>query len=90
MFPRLVRALDSIFGMPFPYMAGWTQVPAHASSEEIDSSRLFLRLISNRRAADKLKYLAGSESLMGAFINDVTPETAAAQIRESWERSELG
>lgn len=90
MFPRLVRALDSIFGKPFPYMAGWTQVPAHASAQEHDDSRLFLRLISNRRAVDKLKYLAGSESLMGAFINDVTPETAAAQIREAWDHSDRG
>ena len=90
LLPRLVRSLDSIFGMPFPYMAGWTQAPAHASAEELADSRLFLRLISNRRAADKLKYLAGSESLMGAFINDVTPESAAAQIREAWSAGDRG
>lgn len=90
MFPRLVRALDTIFGSIFPYMAGWTQVPAHASAEEVADSRLFMRLISNRRAADKLKFLAGSESLMGAFINDVTPESAAAQIREAWDAGARG
>ena len=35
-----------------------------------------------RRAADKLKYLAGSEAAMGAFINDTTPESVAARLRE--------
>ncbi len=85
-YPRLIRALDTIFDMPFPYMAGWYQCPAHPTAEETRDSRLFLRLISNRRAADKLKYLASSESLMGAFIGDVVPEAAAAEIREALER----
>ena len=84
-YPRLIRALDSIFEMPLPYMSGWHQIPAQASNEEQRDSRLFLRLISNRRAADKLKFLAGSESLMGSFINDVTAEQSAQQIREAFE-----
>jgi galactose-1-phosphate uridylyltransferase len=29
-----------------------------------------------------LKYLAGSESAMGAFIMDLRPEQSAAQLRE--------
>ena len=36
-----------------------------------------------RRAADKLKFLAGSEAAMGAWIGDVPPETAAARLREA-------
>lgn len=84
-YPRLIRALDSIFDMPLPYMSGWHQMPAQASAEEQRDSRLFLRLISNRRAADKLKFLAGSESLMGSFINDVSAEQSAQQIREAFE-----
>jgi UDPglucose--hexose-1-phosphate uridylyltransferase len=43
---------------------------------------LHLQLTSPRRAADKLKYLAGSEAAMGAFINDTTPESVAARLRE--------
>ena len=81
LLPRLVRGLDTLFDAPFPYMAGWLQRPAHATAEEARDARLLLRMISNRRSADKLKYLAGSESLMGAFINDVSPEEAAAQLR---------
>lgn len=82
-YPRLISALDRIFATPMPYMSGWLQKPAGASAAEERDSRLFLRLISNRRAADKLKYLAGSESLMGAFINDVMPEQAATLIRDA-------
>lgn len=84
-YPRLVRALDTVFDGPFPYMSGWLQRPAHATPEEEADARLFLRMISNRRSADKLKYLAGSESLMGAFINDVAPEGAAFEIRTALE-----
>ena len=36
-----------------------------------------------RRAADKLKFLAGSEAAMGAWIGDIPPETAAARLREA-------
>ncbi len=39
-------------------------------------------LFSIRRAPGKLKYLAGSESAMGAFVNDVQPERAASMLRE--------
>ena len=42
---------------------------------------LHLQLTSPRRAADKLKFLAGSEAAMGAFINDTTPEQVAASLR---------
>ena len=38
-----------------------------------ESGYLHLQLTSPRRAADKLKYLAGSEAAMGAFINDTLP-----------------
>ena len=48
-----------------------------------DGVRLRLELTSPRRAADKLKFLAGSEAAMGAWIGDVPPETAAARLREA-------
>ena len=40
-----------------------------------------MQLTSPRRAAGKLKYLAGSESAMGAFIGDVAPEATAERLR---------
>lgn len=39
-------------------------------------------LFTVRRSADKLKYLAGVESGMGAFVNDVVPEAAARRLRK--------
>jgi UDPglucose--hexose-1-phosphate uridylyltransferase len=39
-------------------------------------------VFSIKRAANKLKYLAGSESGMGVFISDVFPEDVAARLRD--------
>jgi UDPglucose--hexose-1-phosphate uridylyltransferase len=50
--------------------------------ENRDRVRLMLQITSPRRAADKLKYLAGSESAMGAFVADIAPEETAARLRE--------
>jgi UDPglucose--hexose-1-phosphate uridylyltransferase len=46
-----------------------------------DLAHLHLRVFSIRRSADKLKYLAGSEAAMGAFITDVQPEEVAQRLR---------
>ena len=43
-------------------------------------------MFSVKRAADKLKFLAGSESGMGAFVNDIAPERTAAMLREQLPR----
>ncbi|RKR90210.1 UDPglucose--hexose-1-phosphate uridylyltransferase [Micromonospora pisi] len=71
---------DRLFDLPMPYIAAWQQAPVH---EGRDVSHLHLQLFSIRRAADKLKYLAGSESAMGAFINDIRPEQAAERLRQA-------
>ena len=46
---------------------------------------MHLQVLSIRRAPGKLKYLAGSESGMGVWINDVLPEDAARRLREQDE-----
>jgi UDPglucose--hexose-1-phosphate uridylyltransferase len=43
---------------------------------------LHLELFTVRRTSGKLKFLAGSESGMNVFINDVPPERAAQRLRE--------
>jgi UDPglucose--hexose-1-phosphate uridylyltransferase len=53
-----------------------------------DQIRLMLQVTSPRRAADKLKFLAGSEAAMGAWIGDVAPEQAAMLIRDAVARSD--
>ncbi|WP_341717546.1 galactose-1-phosphate uridylyltransferase [Micromonospora sp. FIMYZ51] len=74
----LLRRFDGLFGVPMPYIAAWHQAPVGVDRE---LGHLHLQLFSIRRAADKLKYLAGSESAMGVFINDVAPERAAELLR---------
>ena len=75
----VLRRLDRLYDAPLPYIAAWQQAPARVDR---DLAYLHLQVFSIRRAANKLKYLAGSESGMGVFINDVTPEAAARRLRE--------
>lgn len=83
LYLRLLRGVDAIYDSPTPYIAAWHQAPVHRAR---DTFRLHLQLTSPRRAADKLKYLAGSEAAMGAWVGDVPPEQAADNIRKAIER----
>ncbi|WP_181796106.1 galactose-1-phosphate uridylyltransferase [Streptomyces sp. WELS2] len=71
---------------PTPYIAAWHQAP-FGTLEEFDGVTrddfaLHLELFTIRRTSGKLKFLAGSESGMSVFINDVPPERAAERLRE--------
>ncbi len=83
MYLRILRAIDLLYDTPTPYIAAWHQAPVLERRDEV---RLMLQVTSPRRAADKLKYLAGSESAMGAWIGDIAPEVAAASIRAALQR----
>ena len=76
----VLRRFDALFASPMPYISAWHQSPVRHPDRDL--AYLHLQLTSPRRAADKLKYLAGSESAMGAFVNDVRPEEAARMLRE--------
>jgi UDPglucose--hexose-1-phosphate uridylyltransferase len=75
----LLGRFARLFDQPAPYISGWHQAPAGAGREDF---ALHLELFTLRRSNDKLKYLAGSESGMDAFANDILPEQAAARLRE--------
>ena len=81
----LLRRLDRYYEAPdgapiaLPYIAGWHQAPVRQGR---DVSRLHLQVMSVLRAPGRLKYLAGSESGVGAWINDVAPEAVATRLRE--------
>jgi UDPglucose--hexose-1-phosphate uridylyltransferase len=75
---RLLRGIDALYDTPTPYIAAWHQAPVGRGRDEV---RLNLQITSPRRSADKLKYLAGSEAAMGAWIGDVTPESQAERLR---------
>ena|SRR6266568_124179 len=75
----LLRRFDRLFDSAAPYISGWHQAPAVAGREEL---ALHLELFTIKRAPGKLKYLAGSESGMDAFTNDLAPEDAALRLRK--------
>ena len=81
MYLELLRRADRYYDgvHSLPYIAGWHQAPLGAGR---DLARLHLQLISVLRAPGKLKYLAGSESAAGVWINDAHPEAIAARLRE--------
>ncbi|MET7691902.1 galactose-1-phosphate uridylyltransferase [Streptomyces sp. NPDC005483] len=94
---ELLRRFDRIFDgpgggkegagePPTPYIAGWHQAPFGQLEEFEGVSRddfaLHLELFTIRRTSGKLKFLAGSESGMNVFINDIRPEAAAQRLRE--------
>lgn len=92
-FPKvyleLLRRFDRIFGegdSPTPYIAAWHQAPFGALEDfegvNRDDFALHLELFTIRRTSGKLKFLAGSESGMNVFINDISPEAAAQRLRE--------
>jgi UDPglucose--hexose-1-phosphate uridylyltransferase len=84
LYLRLLRGIDALYPTPTPYIAAWHQAPVHSHRDQV---RLMLQITSPRRAADKLKFLAGSEAAMGAWIGDVAPERAAEFLREGISRA---
>jgi UDPglucose--hexose-1-phosphate uridylyltransferase len=85
LYLRLLRGIDALYGDPTPYIAAWHQAPVRSHR---GSARLHLQLTSPRRAADKLKYLAGSEAAMGAWIGDIPPEDQAERLRAAIARAD--
>jgi UDPglucose--hexose-1-phosphate uridylyltransferase len=76
---EVLRRMERVHADSLPYIAAWHQAPVRLDRA---LAYLHLELFSIRRAPGKLKYLAGSESAMGAFVNDVLPEEAARLLRE--------
>lgn len=74
---RIDRFYDSVTAVP--YISGWHQAPKGPLRE---FARLQLQVFSVLRSPGKLKYLAGSESGMGAWINDSNPEEVAQRLRD--------
>jgi UDPglucose--hexose-1-phosphate uridylyltransferase len=84
LYLRLLRGIDALYDTPTPYIAAWHQAPVTVARDDI---RLMLQVTSPRRAESKLKYLAGSEAAMGAWIGDIPPEQAAEAIRAAIDRA---
>jgi UDPglucose--hexose-1-phosphate uridylyltransferase len=88
LYLELLRRFDRLFAAdlppgaepppPTPYIAAWHQAPRRGGAE----LALHLELFTIRRTVGRLKFLAGVESGMDAFVNDVSPEAAAQRLRE--------
>jgi UDPglucose--hexose-1-phosphate uridylyltransferase len=73
----LFRRYDALFDQArLPTIAAWHQTPREAAE-----GHLFAQAFSVQRDADKLKYLAGSESAYGQWVLDVPPERTAELLR---------
>jgi UDPglucose--hexose-1-phosphate uridylyltransferase len=75
----VLQRFDRMYPTSLPYISALHQ---YDDTEAQRDGYFHVELMSIRRSATKLKFLAGSESAMDAFINDVTPESIAARLRE--------
>ena len=80
LYLNVLGRLDALYDQPLPYVAAWHQAPSGPGREQ---AYLHLQVTSIQRSADKLKYLAGSEAAMGAFVTDVLPEDVAKRLRDA-------
>jgi UDPglucose--hexose-1-phosphate uridylyltransferase len=75
----VIAAYDRLFDISFPYMMMMHQRPT--DSAPYNHYHFHIEFYPPLRTKTKLKYLAGSESGAGLFINDTLPEEKAAELR---------
>jgi UDPglucose--hexose-1-phosphate uridylyltransferase len=71
-------AFDRLFNVSLPYMMVLHQRPTDGNS--YDDYHFHIEFYTPLRTANKLKYLAGSESGAGTFINDRLAEESASEL----------
>lgn len=76
---QVLVAFDKLFDVSFPYMMVLHQKPSDGAS--YDFYHFHIEFYPPMRTATKLKYLAGSETGAGMFINDTLAEEKAAELR---------
>jgi UDPglucose--hexose-1-phosphate uridylyltransferase len=74
----VLRRFDRMYSSPLPYISALHQF---ADTDAQRDGYFHVELMSIRRSAVALKYLAASESAMDAFISDVRPEAVAERLR---------
>lgn len=81
---RLLVGYDKLFGYSLPYMMAMHQAPTDGGDYE-GVAHFHIEFYPPNRTAEKLKYLAGSETGAGVFVMDAAPEDTAAELREKIE-----
>lgn len=75
----LLTAYDRLFQISFPYMMVLHQRPSDGA--DYAHYHFHIEFYPPLRSANRLKYLAGSETGAGMFINDTLAEEKAAELR---------
>ena len=76
---QTITAFDLLFDLSFPYMMVLHQRPSDGGNYE--HYNFHIEFYPPLRTKTKLKYLAGSETGAGLFINDTLAEEKAAELR---------
>ncbi len=79
----VARVYDRLWRFSLPYVMAFHQRPTDGDPGWGPISHLHVEFCPPNRAPDRLKYLAGSELAGGAFVTDVAPESAAAELRSA-------
>jgi UDPglucose--hexose-1-phosphate uridylyltransferase len=85
---RLLVGYDRLFGFSLPYMMVMHQAPTDGKIYE-GVAHFHVEFYPPNRTAEKLKYLAGSETGGGTFIVDALPEQTAETLRQAVEGTTL-
>lgn len=81
---RLLAGYDDLFGFSLPYMMVMHQAPTDGG-DHAGVAHFHVEFYPPNRTADKLKYLAGSETGAGAYVVDALPEETAETLRVAVE-----
>lgn len=76
---QIITAFDLLFDLSFPYMMVLHQRPSDGGN--YGHYNFHIEFYPPLRTKTKLKYLAGSETGAGMFINDTLAEEKAAELR---------
>jgi UDPglucose--hexose-1-phosphate uridylyltransferase len=98
LFAALLAGYDRLFGFSLPYVMGIHAAPTCAPSDLAGRTRppaglerlaswepvshVHWEFAPVHRSPDKIKFLAGSEMMGGAYMTDVAPEVAAERLRD--------
>jgi UDPglucose--hexose-1-phosphate uridylyltransferase len=80
MLATVARKYDALFGFSLPYIMAIHQRPTDGAAHS--GYHLHIEFLPPNRTESKLKYLAGSETAAGAFLNDTVPEVTGPRLRE--------
>jgi UDPglucose--hexose-1-phosphate uridylyltransferase len=83
----VLAGYDALFGFSMPYVLGIHSRPTDDAEDWDPVSHVHWEIAPPYRSADKIKFVAGSEMMGGAYLTDVAPEAAAERMREAAARA---